>query len=257
MSKYSFSRATVPWAPRDSVIVVKLRTSEKRTVATVSWPPIMSVPSLISWSAMPGSIYRDIVDFILFSSEISSIMIIEPRWLDSWSVRPSGSWLSSGIKLKFAETISLFSSILEPTSKDTSINIIFSLFSLHSSIFSLIHILSSLKKSDAFEPIMSSRLAFKMVHPALLQVAITPSSLMVMTPLDMLASMLWLYARSLVTSSKSFAFSSAIDTCCVNAFNLDSSSSVNPPPTLLRACVHPIQSPSLFIIGTHKIDRVK
>ena len=44
-----------------------------------------------------------------------------------------------------------------------------------------------------------------------------------------------MYARSLVTSSKSFAFSSAIDTCCVNAFNLDSSSSVNPPPTLLRA----------------------
>ena len=55
MSKYSFSKATVPCAPNASVIVVKLRTSEKRTVAMVSCPPMMSLPSDISWSAMLGS----------------------------------------------------------------------------------------------------------------------------------------------------------------------------------------------------------
>ncbi len=43
-SKNTLRSATVPCAPRDSVIVVKLRTSENRTVASVSWPPIISVP---------------------------------------------------------------------------------------------------------------------------------------------------------------------------------------------------------------------
>ena len=79
MSKYSFNSVTVPCAPKASVIVVKLRTSEKSTVATVSWPPIMSLPSPMSWSAMLGSMYLDIVDFIRFSSEMSSIMIMVPR----------------------------------------------------------------------------------------------------------------------------------------------------------------------------------
>ena len=84
--KYSFSSFTVPWAPSSSVIVVKHLTSEKRTVPTLCFPPIISSlsPAAMSWSANSGSIYLDIVDFILFSELISSIISMFPRVSIFW-----------------------------------------------------------------------------------------------------------------------------------------------------------------------------
>ncbi len=46
--KYSFSRPTVPWAPRLSVRVVKLRTSENNTEASLIFPPRTSLPVAIN-----------------------------------------------------------------------------------------------------------------------------------------------------------------------------------------------------------------
>ena len=170
--------------------MVKLRTSEKSTVARVSWPPIMSVPSAISWSAIPGAMYRDIVDFILFSSEISSITTSVPRCWDFWSVLPSESLFSNGKKLTFDETISTLPSSLVPTSNVTSIKSMFSFNSLHWLNFSSIHARLPEKESSTVLPTISGVLTLKIFKPALLQVAIFPSSLIVTTAFDMLASIL-------------------------------------------------------------------
>ena len=180
-----------------------------------------------------------------------------PKWDSVWSIRPSGSWFSRGRKLMFADTISRFPSSSVPTSNSESINILSSLFSSHDLTLSKIQDRPLVKNSSVVLPIISLERILSIFRPALLQVMIFPSSLMVITALDILVNMLWLYARSLATSSKSFAFSRAIATCWVNALSRDSSSSVNPPPFLLRAWVHPIHFPSLLMMGTQSIERVK
>ena len=101
-------------------------------------------------------------------------------------------------------------------------------------IFSKIHDFDFEKKSLAFFFIISFSFILKILRPDLLQVTIFPSLSIVITPFDILESILSLYFLDFETSSKSFAFSNAIATCCVKAFNLDSSSSVNLPPLLLR-----------------------
>ena len=101
-------------------------------------------------------------------------------------------------------------------------------------VFSKIQALLSEKKSFDCFLIISASFVFKIFNPDLLHVTIWPSLFIVMTPLDILESILSLYFLDFETSSKSFAFSSAIATCCVKALSLDSSSSVNLPPLLFK-----------------------
>ena len=60
---------------------------------------------------------------------------------------------------------------------------------------------------------MSESLVRSIFKPDLLQVTISSSLLIVITPLDILESILSLYFLDLDTSSKSLAFSRAIATC--------------------------------------------
>ena len=188
---------------------------------------------------------------------MSSIIIKVPRCESVWSVLPSGSWFSSGKKLIFADTVSKLSSSSVPTSNSASIRMSSSLVSSQSLIFSKIQERPLVKNSSVVFPIISVDLIFNIFNPALLHVIILPSSLIVITAFDILVSILWLYARSLATSSNNLAFSRAIATCWVNAFSRDSSSSVKPPPFLFNAWVQPMHFPSLLMIGTHSIDLVK
>ena len=59
------------------------------------------------------------------------------------------------------------------------------------------------------------------------------------------------------TSSKSLAFSRAIETWAVKALSRASSSAVKGPPRLLRAWVTPMTLPFLFATGTQRMERVK
>ena len=63
------------------------------------------------------------------------------------------------------------------------------------------------------KPIKFFSFTLKILRPDLLQVTIFPSPSIVITPLDILESILSLYFLDLETSSKSFAFSNAIATC--------------------------------------------
>ena len=169
--KYSFKSDTVPWGPNFSVRVVKLRTSENNTVHTDSVPPITSSPAASICSAMPGSMYRDIVDFMRFSELMSSIISRAPNFF-SWSVS-----LTRGRMVMLAEPNSAGSSSSPPaTSRSASMNSSCSWLSLTPSIFSRIHSLAPAKNSFADAPMMASSVTFKILRPAELHVTMTPSS---------------------------------------------------------------------------------
>ena len=61
----------------------------------------------------------------------------------------------------------------------------------------------------------------------------------------------------LCTSSKSWAFSSAMAIWALKARSRASSASVKGPPWRFRTWVTPIRLPSLLLTGTHRIERVK
>ena len=86
----------------------------------------------------------------------------------------------------------------------------------------------SKKNDDGFSLIKFYERRARRLLPALFLV------ITVITPFDMLESILSLYFLDFEISSKSFAFSREMATCWVKAINRDSSSFVNLPPRLFK-----------------------